>query len=1215
MHIVYRIDDYSIKCEARGNPPPTFHWTKDGKDYDPSKDPRVDTTSNSGTFIIKASNGNVKSFQGKYRCYASNSRGTAISEEIEFITAPIPRFPKETIAPIQVEEGMSVVLPCDPPNGAPPLNIYWMTTSMQRIEQDGRVSQGLNGDLYFSNVLASDDRADYFCLAQFTRARNIVQKEPIRLIVKPCKFVLQPVGRGRANSIENRGPRLLSPSGSVSSVMALRGDSLQLECIAEGLPTPEVFWIKLDGEMPEHRVRRKNFNKTLEILNITELDHGKYQCKATNPSGSVTHSFSVIVEAAPYWIKKPENKIAVSKENAQIVCEVGGHPQPGVHWKVNGKLMNETKPIINRKVSQNLISLTNLQLNDSAVYQCEASNKHGSILVNAFVNVLNLAPMMLTPDNQDYIAVEGKVTFLHCKVFGSPAPTVFWLKEDMETALEGPRYKVHENGTLEIVDVWTEDAGFYTCWATNSLGNDTTSGMLEVRAATRIVHPPEDLVIKRSNTAQLKCHAVYDSAFKRDFELSWKKDGEEIYVDQTENDRIFIEDDILQIINVDEDDEGTYTCVARTPLDSVMAEAKLTVLDVPESPEGLELSDSQDRSIRLTWKPGNSRNSPITEFIVEYEDNLFEAGRWHPRTTVSGNETSVLLHLSPYMNYQFRVSALNRVGKSKPSAPSKRYLTKSAVPEKNPINVKGEGTEPHNMRISWEPLKPIDWNGPGLKYQVSWRQKEAENPWNHSTVNKHHHIVDNTPTFVPYDIKVQALNDVGPGPEPKIATGYSGEDLPEDAPMNVALEVMNSTVIKVTWSEVQKEKIRGHLEGYKIVYWKIKSLLERRKRHLEKHVLTFSGERSHGMVPGLEPYSKYRLAVMVFNRKGNGPESAPIHFDTPEGVPEQPAFLRITGIAKDAVTLMWGPPIKPNGILIGYLLQYQLINDTDEIGSLKAINITNSTVTKLTVSDLDTSSKYKFYLSACTKAGPGKLITEEGITVMEGVLLNISSSVSATYANISWIPGMGHAASEFYVAYMNNCKGKWKISEAVNVSKKFHILEGLEPGSEYSIRLMTKNWFDNTSIFEDVIETRGKAYAGIHGGISTQGWFIGLMCAIALLTLILLIACFIKRNKGGKYSVKDKEDARADPETQPMKEETFGEYSDNEDRPLKGSQQSLTEDVKPTGSDDSLAKYGEGGSEGQFNEDGSFIGQYSGNKENGAVDGNESSTATSPVNA
>lgn len=47
-----------------------------------------------------------------------------------------------------------------------------------------------------------------------------------------------------------------------------------------------------------------------------------------------------------------------------------------------------------------------------------------------------------------------------------------------------------------------------------------------------------------------------------------------------------------------------------------------------------------------------------------------------------------------------------------------------------------------------------------------------------------------------------------------------------------------------------------------------------------------------------------------------------------------------------------------------------------------------------------------------------------------------------------------------------------------------------------------------------------KAYAGIYDGISTQGWFIGLMCAIALLTLLLLTICFVRRNKGGKYSGK-----------------------------------------------------------------------------------------------
>lgn len=37
------------------------------------------------------------------------------------------------------------------------------------------------------------------------------------------------------------------------------------------------------------------------------------------------------------------------------------------------------------------------------------------------------------------------------------------------------------------------------------------------------------------------------------------------------------------------------------------------------------------------------------------------------------------------------------------------------------------------------------------------------------------------------------------------------------------------------------------------------------------------------MVPGLEPFSEYRLTVSVYNKKGNGPNSDPVTFSTPEG--------------------------------------------------------------------------------------------------------------------------------------------------------------------------------------------------------------------------------------------------------------------------------------------------------------------------------------------
>lgn len=50
--------------------------------------------------------------------------------------------------------------------------------------------------------------------------------------------------------------------------------------------------------------------------------------------------------------------------------------------------------------------------------------------------------------------------------------------------------------------------------------------------------------------------------------------------------------------------------------------------------------------------------------------------------------------------------------------------------------------------------------------------------------------------------------------------------------------------------------------------------------------------------------------------------------------------------------------------------------------------------------------------------------------------------------------------------------------------------------------------------FDDVFVS---VYAQDQVDITTQGWFIGIMCAVALIVLILLIVCFIKRSRGGKY--------------------------------------------------------------------------------------------------
>ncbi|XP_077429903.1 neural cell adhesion molecule L1-like protein isoform X5 [Vanacampus margaritifer] len=1083
-------ESYPMTCEAKGNPTPEFRWMKNGQEFDPSSDPRLMKEEDSGTFVIP-NNGNLTEYQGTYLCYASNKLGTATSKEIEFIVPHVPKFPKETLDPVGVEEGQPFTLKCDPPKGIPPLQIYWMTINLQHIEQDERVSMGLNGDLYFSHAVEKDSRRDYCCFAAFPRIRTIVQKTAMSVIVKSTNAILQ------------RSPKLMAPSGVRTEKHIVRGEDLKLECIPEGFPTPEVEWVKM-GHKLSAKAKLESHGKLLIVPSIEQEDSGKYMCKAKNILGEVVHYFTVTVEEPPEWLLEPESQLSMIGSDVLIKCSATGTPKPAITWRVNGLPLHEA-PAANRKVFDDTIFLRNAKASDSAVYQCQASNRHGSLLANANIMVMNLPPMILTKEGEDYTAVEGRGVMMDCNVFSSPPSTITWKKDDSSESVVGPRFTVHENGSLEIYTTKKDDTGQYTCYAKNIEGSSAIEASLYVKDPTRITVAPEDQQILIGTTAQFSCLAEYDKSFSDDFELLWEKDDMDIGLNYTENSRYFAEDGILQIFNVSHKDQGVYTCVGRTPVDRDTASALLMVLDVPDAPEHLVLSEHKTKSVKLKWTPGDNHNSSTTEFIIQYEESQWEPGNWKELLRVPGNHISSVLKLHGHVDYRFRVAGVNGVGRGPPSEPTERYKTPPTAPDKNPENIKIEGHFPHEMDINWEPLLPIEHNGPGLEYKVSYRRQDLEDDWKEHMVKRHSFVVKNTPTFVPYEIKIQARNNQGWGPEPKIMTGYSGEDFPSAAPDDVAVAVMNSSVVKVSWTRVNKDKLHGHLGGYRINWWRLRSLLDLKKSHGDKHTLTLPGDRSHTIIPRLQPFSEYSLIVMTFNGRGNGPGSHPVNFKTPEGVPEKNSVFKVTDTQKHTVSLAWAPPSKPNGILTGYLLEYQLINNTEEVGQLQTIDISKPDTNKWTLRDLEPLSKYKFHLRSCTTVGCGPITSEESTTTLEASL------------------------------------------------------------------------------------------ASIHGGISNQGWFIGLLCAIALLTLIVLIACFVNRNKGGKYSVKEKEDLHPDVESQGMNDDTFCEYSDNDEKPLKGSRRSLSREIKAGDSGDSLVDYA--GEDTHFNEDGSFIGEYAGRKE------------------
>ncbi|XP_064255316.1 neurofascin isoform X14 [Passer domesticus] len=1013
-YIVDPRDNIFIECEAKGNPVPIFSWTRNGKFFNVAKDPKVSMRRRSGTLVIDFhSGGRPDDYEGEYQCFARNDYGTALSSKIHLQVSKSPLWPKEKVDVIEVDEGAPLSLQCNPPPGLPEPVIFWMSSSMEPIPQDKRVSQGHNGDLYFSNVLAQDALTDYSCNARFHFTHTIQQKNPYTLKVKTTR------------GISETTPSFMYPYGTSSSQMVLRGVDLLLECIASGVPAPDIMWYKKGGELPVGKTKMENFNKALRISNVSEEDSGEYFCLASNKMGSIRHTISVRVKAAPYWLDEPENLILAPGEDGRLVCRANGNPKPSIQWLVNGEPIESSPPNPSREVAGDTIVFRDTQIGSSAVYQCNASNEHGYLLANAFVSVLDVPPRILGPRNQLIRVIQNNRTRLDCPFFGSPIPTLRWFKNGQGNTLDGGNYKAHENGSLEMFMARKEDQGIYTCVATNILGKAEAQVRLEVKDPTRIVRGPEDQVVKRGTMPRLHCRVKHDPTLR--LMVTWLKDDAPLYM----GNRMKKEEDGLTIYGVTEKDQGDYTCVASTELDKDLAKAYLTVLAIPanrlkdlpkarpDQPRDLELTDLAERSVRLTWIPGDDNNSPITDYIVQFEEDRFQPGVWHDHSRYPGSVNSAVLSLSPYVNYQFRVIAVNDVGSSVPSESSERYQTNGARPEINPTGVQGAGTQKNNMEITWIPLNATQAYGPNLRYIVRWRRRDPRGSWHNETVRSARHVVWNTPIFVPYEIKVQAENDFGRAPEPDTYIGYSGEDLPSS-----------------------------------------------------------------------------------------------------------PRYLRIRQPNLEIINLEWDHPEHPNGIITGYTLQYQPFNGS-RMGRTVVENLSPNQ-TRFTLQRSDPISRYRFKLRARTQVGEGEILTEDSPA----------------------------------------------------------LLDEATPSPAY-----TKNQVD----------------------IATQGWFIGLMCAIALLVLILLIVCFIKRSRGGKYPVRDNKDEHLNPEDKNVEDGSF-DYSDEDNKPLPNSQTSLDGTIKQQESDDSLVDYGEGG-EGQFNEDGSFIGQYTVKKDKEETEGNESSEATSPVNA
>ncbi|XP_014663607.1 PREDICTED: neuroglian-like [Priapulus caudatus] len=407
----------------------------------------------------------------------------------------------------------------------------------------------------------------------------------------------------------------------------------------------------------------------------------------------------------------------------------------------------------------------------------------------------------------------------------------------------------------------------------------------------KFVNRPRILSFRKPQAAVFAASAVADKSLR--LQIDWRKHGE--LINYALSQRIIKHplDHTLLITNTQDDDTADYTCVATAysrendgaVLDTVRVTANLTVQSRPNRPGNVILTSCDKRSANVQWTPMGDNRAPILNYIIQF-NTTFEPDIWVDlENKVSPTTRQYRVDISPWSNYTFRVIAHNKIGNSVPSDATTVCRTDPDTPDKHPENVRGNGTRPNNMVISWTPMTLLEQNGPGFRYQVKFKRHDDANAvWETVNINEarnNTYIVWGTNVYEPFDIQVKSFNVKGEAPVAvRTYVGFSGEDKPLIQVSNFQLEkVLGPRSASFRWTAVDPtaRDINGEFQGYKVQAWVAEEGLEnvREVRALPN--------ASSAVLDVLKPYSDVLAQIFVFNAAYDGTPSPAITFRTPEG--------------------------------------------------------------------------------------------------------------------------------------------------------------------------------------------------------------------------------------------------------------------------------------------------------------------------------------------
>uniref|UniRef100_A0A9J7ZF67 Heparan sulfate proteoglycan 2 n=1 Tax=Cyprinus carpio carpio TaxID=630221 RepID=A0A9J7ZF67_CYPCA len=621
-----------LYCRAVGSPTPGLTWKKRGGSLPPQA--RMERT-DIGTLLVP----NIRSSDaGTYLCVGTNTVGSS-EAHIEVIVKRGEIIPSGvTIQPsiASVMEGETLDLNCIVP-GTSPASVKWSRAS-------GLLSSNhqVLGTQLRILLASADDAGEYICQVEdgpFPRQASVSVSvissssrlqspiisiephsaavkqgesasfrcrvhsgaQPVRLEWKPTNNLPLPdnVKIGPDNSLmtitnaqaKNKGTyrcvasNLFGMTHSIASLIVREspkavvtpagpvrirvGDPINLECQAAGEPRPSVRWHRLDNNRKTMLSSPVPVDSSaiMQILVARPEDSGTYVCTAQNNQGTTETRVEVFVEGGSQVPTVPRASVRepmivlVEGSTATLHCDAHGFPKPTITWSKERSSLPWR-----HKIVDNSLVLPNVGRQDSGQYVCNATNHMGTSEVTIMLEVDTPPYATSLPD--DVSVRVGEVIRLQCLAHGTPPMRFEWTKVNGSLPPTGQQ----QGGDLQINLAKESDAGTYKCVASNKVGKSEALARVSVRSPLSVKVSPQVEVKALGSAVEFTCAAKGGSHI----EIEWLKEGGALPPNH------HIKDGVLRIENLEQSNEGIYTCRATSLFGQAQDSGKLTIQALPK---------------------------------------------------------------------------------------------------------------------------------------------------------------------------------------------------------------------------------------------------------------------------------------------------------------------------------------------------------------------------------------------------------------------------------------------------------------------------------------------------------------------------------------------------------------------------------------------------------------------------------------------------------